>query len=168
MSRMLPSLYCMPTHVMLFNPRIYLIHIGKAIGTTLNRVLGLSGTLKNLVKCMVNNSLIGEDSSSYYSHSQRASQLERHTLGHYHKWGFGLNNKERKWFLSNANVFLFTVRKLIDRFILVYNFHRQLFCQGNADNNYLKSYKECFPNGIDAVVDDLRLVTRIVCMKLRV
>ncbi len=68
-------------------------------------------------------------------------------------WGFGLDSKERKWLLRIMNVFL---RKPIDRLILAYNFHRQLFCQGNADNDYPKFYKECFPNGIDATVDTLR------------
>ncbi len=132
-----------PLHVMLYNPWIYLIHVGKAGGTTLNRALGLSGTL-NLVKCMANNSLVSKDSSSCYIHSLRASQLERLTLGYYHMWGFGLDNEERKWLLSITNVFLFTVCKPIDRLILVHNFHRQLFCQGNADNNYPKCYK-AFP-----------------------
>jgi hypothetical protein len=153
--------------LMPYNPRIYLIHVGKAGGTTLNRALGLSGTL-NSVKCMVNNSLVGEDSSSCYSHSSRTSQLERRTLGYYHMWGFGLDDEERKWLHSNTNVFLFTVREPIDRIISAYNFHRQLFRQGNADNDYPKFYKECFPNGIDAAVDTLRRVNRTVCMKLGV
>ena len=154
--------------VMPHHPRIYLIHVGKAGGTTLNRALGLSGTL-NSVKCMVNNSLAGEDSSSCYSHSPGASQLERLTLGFYHMWGFGLDGVERKWLLSNTNIFLFTVREPIDRLISAYNFHRQLFREGNTDNEYPMFYEECFPNGMDDTVDVLRHGTIAeACSKLGV
>jgi hypothetical protein len=152
---------------MMYNPWIYLIHVSKARGTTLTATLGSSGTL-NLVKCMVNNSLVSKDSSSCYSHSLRASQLQRHTMGYYHMWGFDHNDKERKWLLSYTNVFLFTVREPIDRLIWTYNFHRQLFYQGNAENDYPKFFKECFLNSIDAMVDTLRQVTRMVHMKLGV
>ena len=154
--------------VMPHHPRIYLIHVGKAGGTTLNRALGLSGTL-NSVKCMVNNSLAGEDSSSCYSHSPGASQLERLTLGYYHMWGFGLDGVERKWLLSNTNIFLFTVREPIDRLISAYNFHRQLFREGNTDNEYPMFYEECFPDGMDDTVDALRHGTIAeACSKLGV
>jgi len=159
--------YVAPT-VMPDHPRIYLIHVGKAGGTTLNRALGLSGTI-NSVKCMVNNSLAGEDNSSCYSHSPGASQLERLTLGYYHMWGFGLDDGERKWLLSNTNMFLFTVREPIDRLISAYNFHMQLFREGNTDNEYPMFYEECFPDGMDATVDALRHGTITeACAKLGV
>ena len=62
------------------NPRIYLIHVGKAGGSTLVRALRLHDTTR-AVKCMVNETRVGGGGiSSCYRHPPGVSQLTRRTL----------------------------------------------------------------------------------------
>ena len=152
--------------VMPRDPRMYLIHVGKAGGTTLVRAFRLSDTIRS-VRCMTNVSSVEIDiggrggeggdvedvdvvddtkRDACYGHSSKSSQLERRTLGYYHMWGHGLDDGDRTWLMENTNVFLYTVRDPIDRLISAYNFHKQLYHEGDAANLYPRFYEHCFPN----------------------
>ncbi|KAL3809244.1 hypothetical protein ACHAXA_007068 [Cyclostephanos tholiformis] len=150
------------------DPRMYLIHVGKAGGTTLIRALRLSETI-NSVKCMAAGGSILDVGIVDHSHddacygrrsSMSSSELERRILGYYHMWGHGLRDGERTWLLENTNVFLYTVREPIDRLASAYNFHKHLYHGGNSANAYPRFYDECFPNSsFNDVIDALRLGT---------
>lgn len=149
------------------NPRIYLIHVGKAGGMSLINSLRLGRTLGS-VKCMVNKTRHGEDDTSCYNHLPGDSQLTRHIMGYFHMWGAALPKEERSWLLNNTNIFLFTLRNPIDRLISTYNYHRELYDNVTKYPRYKKFHKDCFPDGLGAMVDVLQNGTDIVCTKLGV
>ena len=79
------------------NPQIYVIHIGKAGGTTLINSLQLGRVQSRQIKCrMKNTTSIGEDDDSCFNFLPRDSQLARHTIGYFHMWGVDRSNAERR------------------------------------------------------------------------
>ena len=129
------------------NPRIFLIHVGKAGGTTLTRALMLDNTTASggynvaarAVKCIVDKESksqffsglfskrnVGSDGnisdwkegiSACYKHPPGISQLTRRTLGVFHMQGHPYSEEEQAWLLHNTNMFLFTVRNPIERLV---------------------------------------------------
>ncbi|KAL3822046.1 hypothetical protein ACHAXA_007839 [Cyclostephanos tholiformis] len=194
------------------SPRIYLIHVGKAGGTTLTRALMLDNTTAKLdpnykdeygrvilphnvaarsVQCMVKKARVAtemavadvnitfkihdnwiEGTSACYKHSPDASQLTRRTLGVYHMQGAPYSNEDKAWLLHNTNMFLFTVRDPIERLASAYNYHRHQF-----DSHYrlvggfpqvAKFYEQCFPEGFDMMIDNLRNKNSAECFLMGV
>lgn len=151
------------------NPQIYVIHIGKAGGTTLINSLQLGRVQSRQIKCrMKNTTSIGEDDDSCFNFLPRDSQLARHTIGYFHMWGVDRSNAERRWLLQSTNVFLFTVRDPIDRLISTYNYHRDYYRNATKYPQYKTFYTKCFPGGLDAMIDTLRNGTNKPCTKLGV
>ncbi len=181
------------------SPRIYLIHVGKAGGTTLTRALMLDNTTASgynvaarAVKCMVEKETksrfssglfskrnVGPDrnigdweqgTSACYKYPPGISQLTRHTLGVYHMQGHPYSNEEKAWLLHNTNMFLFTVRDPIERLVSAYNYHRNQFKSYyrlvGGFPQYAKFYEQCFPVGLDAMIDDLRNGTSVECVTM--
>ena len=150
------------------NPRIYLIHVGKAGGSTLVRALKLVDTPR-AVKCMVNMTRAGGDgTSSCYRHPRGVSQLTRHTLGFFHMEGLLIPKEGRTWLLNNTNVFLFTVRDPISRLISAYNYHKHEYRNVTKFPSHAKFYTQCFSDGFDAMIDDLRNLSSVECSKMGV
>ena len=184
------------------SPRIYLIHVGKAGGTTLTRALMLDNTTASggfnvaarAVKCMVdkesksqffsglfskrNVGSVGiisdwkEGFSACYKHPPGISQLTRRTLGVYHMQGHPYSEEEKAWLLNNTNMFLFTVRDPIERLVSAYNYHRHQFESYyrlvGGFPQFAKFYAECFPAGLDSMIDDLRNGTSVECVTMGV
>ena len=150
------------------NPRLHLIHVGKAGGSTLVRALRLHDTTR-AVKCMVNETRVGGGGiSSCYRHPPGVSQLTRRTLGFFHLTG-ALDSKEgRKWLLDNTNVFLFAVRDPIARLISAYNYHRYEYSNVTKFPSHAVYYKECFPGSFDSMIDDIRNGTSVECSRMGV
>jgi hypothetical protein len=150
------------------NPRLYLIHVGKAGGSTLVRALKLIDTTR-AVKCMVNETRVGGGGiSSCYRQPAGVSQLTRRTLGFFHLTG-ALDSKEgRKWLLDNTNVFLFAVRDPIARLISAFNYHRYEYSNVTKFPSHAKYYTACFPGSFDSMIDDIRNETSVECSRMGV
>lgn len=152
------------TTIMPEKPRVYFIHVGKAGGMTLVTSLKLLRTVA-AVGCSLNNK--GEDGyNSCYSHLPGDSQLRRHTMGYFHMSGSRYTKEGKDWLLNNTNVFLFTVRDPIDRLISAYNYHRNEYKNFTKHRRYKPFYNQCFPGGLDAMVDTLRKGSDTMCTKL--
>ena len=145
------------------NSQIYLIHIGKAGGSTLTRALNLAAT-KLAVECMVNKTHAGEDASSCYRCPPGTSELVRRIKGYFHLSGTEISNEGRSWLLNNTNVFLFTVRDPIERLISTYNYHKYEY----RNDTLRRFYKHCFPEGFDQLVENLRNGTNSDCATMGV
>ena len=191
------------------SPRIYLIHVGKAGGTTLTRALMLDNTTAPIdphyvdksgrvivpynvaaiaVKCMVNMARVAtvttvgpdgnitfnihgdwkEGTSACYKYPPGISQLTRRTLGVYHMQGHPYSEEEKAWLLNNTNMFLFTVRDPIERLVSAYNYHRHQYRNVTKFPQFAKFYAECFPTGLDSMIDDLRNGTSVECVTMGV
>ena len=184
------------------NPRIFLIHVGKAGGTTLTRALMLDNTTASggynvaarAVKCIVDKESksqffsgllskrnVGSDGnisdwkegiSACYKHPPGISQLTRRTLGVFHMQGHPYSEEEQAWLLHNTNMFLFTVRNPIERLVSAYNYHRHQFESYyrlvGGFPQFAKFYAECFPTGLDSMIDDLRNGTSVECVTMGV
>lgn len=95
-----------------------------------------------------------------------ASQLEKHIVGYFHMMGLLLTSKERNWLRNNTNVFLFTVRDPIDRLVSTYNYHRSGPKDATKFQFHDRFYKQCFPDGLDDMVNIVRHDTKPGCTVL--
>lgn len=149
------------------NPRIYIIHVGKAGGISLiNSLQLIDRMLSDEIQCRMNKTRDGEDDDACFSPTSDDSQLARHTIGYFHMWGVNRPEDERRWLLKKTNTFLFTARDPIDRLISSYNYHRDYFQNTTKHANYKRFYKDCFPRGLDAMIDILRNDKDNSCTKL--
>jgi hypothetical protein len=161
------------------DPKLYLIHIGKAGGSTIKTALDLT-TLPSSVECMVkqqnneyhyhnNTKSIIDDNETYYTdcynYRPNSSQLQRRILGYYHLQGVLYSPNATKWLFEHTNMFLFTVRDPIERLISTFYYHRKQYTNITLFPLRASFYTKCFPGGMDFMLTELQTGTSDGCME---
>jgi hypothetical protein len=141
-------------------PLIYFVHVGKAGGATIYRELNMatkfSALQANLVRkkkalrCRIEKSKLNQDDKECYQRLPGETKLGALLMGRAHVTGEKYTIEERDWMWKNADLFIFSVRDPINRIMSAYNYHRS-----DKWASYLQKrfYKNCFPDGLDAMVD---------------
>lgn len=144
------------------DPLIFFVHVGKAGGATIYRELNKAKVYKELgdnlkkkkaaLRCRMENSLAGndDDDGSCYQPEEDETKLGSLVIGRSHVTGEKYSKKERKWMLSHADLFIFSVRDPIARIVSAYNYHK---ADRWARASQRKFYKKCFNSGLDKMVD---------------
>ena len=131
-------------------PRIFFVHIGKAGGVSLYDTLRIrTGRVRFAPSCRRDGLMLpwGNDNSCYRSFPKE-QVLARHIVGHTHLHSKMYSTIEKEWMLYNSNMFLYTIRDLIDRIISAYNYHQ-------ARETHHRFYQTCFPDGLDTLTSVL-------------
>jgi hypothetical protein len=141
-------------------PLVYFVHVGKAGGATIYRELNMAKTFKelgpNLVRkkkalnCRIKKRKLNQDDKECYQRLPGETKLGALLMGRIHVTGEKYTKKQRHWMWKNADLFIFCVRDPINRIMSAYNYHK-LHHPGQPVQG--RFYKNCFPDGLDAMVD---------------
>ena len=158
------------------NPRMFLIHVGKAGGVSLDSAIEWRNREKAVACRMEKNRNHENEESCYKPPKQGEPAFSRKLVARIHVHSPLINKTEERWLLDNTNIFLFTIRDPIDRIISAYNYHRhqleEQVINWEKENNQsidwaakkypklkmranvkIPFYRKCFPNGLDHFVE---------------
>lgn len=148
---------------MTLHDSMQLVRTIREVQCFVNRTLSKSGPIQNDTSPVIASVA---STSCRRQFTPRASQLEKSIAGYFHMMGILLTPNERSWLMNNTNVFLFTVRDPIARLVSTYNYHRSGLKDATKFKFHDRFYKECFPDGLDDMVNVLRKNTKPTCTPL--
>ena len=112
--------------------KAYVIHVGKAGGSSLQQRLRIRDTIP-MLPCRMNSTSDKEQDTCFDDRNtkkKKTTVLKQRIYASFHMFSSRYTPEQKHWLRNNTNLLIFTVRDPIDRVVSAFNFHRHNYLHG--------------------------------------